>query len=128
MRLSTAIVGNRIPGRKATSFLECCKTHSVLFSTKQKHDILKGQNESSKLKICDNELEVVKKTKYLGLQVDCSLDWKEQFLPRSSGQLDFQNILSSFLLKETLETLYTSIVASLSILLLYLGPHLFNRN
>ena len=47
-------------------------------STKQKYNILKGQNEYLKLKIRDNELEVVKNTAYLGLQIDCSLDWKEQ--------------------------------------------------
>ena len=51
----------------------------MLISSKQKHNsIFKGQNEDLKLKIRDNELEVVKKTKYLGLQIDCSLDWKEQ--------------------------------------------------
>ena len=38
------------------------KTHSMLISSKQKHNsILKGQNEDLKLKIRDNELEVVKK-------------------------------------------------------------------
>ena len=43
----------------------------MLISSKQKHNsILKGQNEDLKLKIRDNELEVVKKTKYLGLQID----------------------------------------------------------
>ena len=49
-----------------------------LFPRSRKTTFSKGQNEDLKLKIRDNELEVVKKTNYLGLQIDCSLDWKEQ--------------------------------------------------
>ena len=56
----------------------------MLISTKQKHNILKSQNKDLNLKIQDNELEVVKKTKYLGVQIDCSLDWKEQIKAVSS--------------------------------------------
>ena len=69
-KLDTWLQGNKLS-------LNVAKTHSMLISTKQKHNILQGQNEDLKLKIRDNELEVVKKTKYLGLQIDCSLDWKE---------------------------------------------------
>ena len=58
--------------------MNVAKTHSMLVSSKQRHNILNDNNEVLKLKIHDNELEVVKKTKYLGLQIDCSLDWKEQ--------------------------------------------------
>ena len=36
------------------------------------------QNKDLVLKIRDNELEVVKRTKYLDVQIDCSLDWKER--------------------------------------------------
>ena len=39
--------------------------HSMLISTKQKHNSLKSQSEALELKICDSELEVVQKTKYL---------------------------------------------------------------
>ena len=73
--------------------LNVAKTHSMLISSKQKHNsILKGQNEDLKLKIRDNELEVVKKTKYLGLQLTVLWIGKNrsrQFLPRSPGQYDF---------------------------------------
>ena len=85
----------------------------MLSSIKQKHRILKSQNEDIKLKIRDNELEVVNKKKYLGLQIDCSLDWKEQIkavpakVPRAVG---FLKHAKSFLLKEALQTLYTGIV------------------
>ena len=74
---------------------------------------MKGQNEDLKLKIRDNELEVVKKTKYLGLQIDCSLDWKEQIKAVSakvSRAIRFLKHAKSFLPKETLQTLYTGIV------------------
>ena len=54
------------------------KIHSMLLSTKQKHNSLKRQSEGLQLKIRDNELEGVQKTKYLGVQIDCSLGWKEQ--------------------------------------------------
>ena len=53
------------------------KTHSMLISTKPKHKTLENQAGSLKLKIRDNELEVVQKSKYLGVQIDNNLDWKE---------------------------------------------------
>ena len=93
--------------------LNVAKTHSMLISTKQKHNILQGQNEDLKLKIRDNELEVVKKTKYLGLQIDCSLDWKEHIKAISakvSRAVGFLKHAKSFLPKETLQTLYRGIV------------------
>ena len=105
-KLDTWLQGNKLS-------LNVTKTHSMLISTKQKHNILKGQNEDLKLKIRDNELEVVKKTKYLGLQIDCSLDWKEQIKAVSakvSRAVGFLKHAKSFLPKETLQTLYTGIV------------------
>ena len=58
--------------------LNVAETHPVLISTKQKQNILKSQNKDLDLKIRENELEVVKKTKYLGMPVNCFFDWKEQ--------------------------------------------------
>ena len=84
-KLNSWLQGNKLS-------LNVAKTHSMLISTKQKHRIFKSQNEDIKLKIRDNELEVVNRTKYLGLQIDCSLDWKEQIKAVSAtspGQLDF---------------------------------------
>ena len=104
-KLDTWLQGNKLS-------LNVAKTHSMLISTKQKHNILKGQNEDLQLKIRDNELEVVKKTKYLGLQIDCSLNWKEQIKAVSakvSRALEFLRHAKSFLPKETLQTLYTGI-------------------
>ena len=50
----------------------------MLISIKQRHNSLKSRSEAVELKIRDNELEVVQKTKYFGVQVDCSLDGKYQ--------------------------------------------------
>ena len=50
---------------------------------------------------------------YLGLQIDCSLDWKEQIKTVSakvSRAVGFLKHAKSFLPKETLQTLYTGIV------------------
>ena len=93
--------------------MNVAKTHSMPISTKQKHRILKSQNEDIKLKIRDNELEVVNKTKYLGLQIDCSLDWKERIKAVSakvSRAVGFLKHAKSFLPKEALQTLCTGIV------------------
>ena len=57
--------------------LNVAKTNSMFVSTKQKHIIFKLRNDDLDLKICDNELEVIPKTKYLGVQIDNSLNWKE---------------------------------------------------
>ena len=65
------------------------------------------------LKIRDNELEVVQKTKYLGVQIDCSLDWKEQIKAVStkvSRVIGFLKHAKSFLPIASLKTLYTGIV------------------
>ena len=84
-KLDSWLQGNKLS-------LNVAKTHSMLICTKQKHYSLKNQDKVLKLKMRNNELEVVKTTKHLGLQIDQSLDWKEQIktvLPRSPEQLAF---------------------------------------
>ena len=76
-KLETWLQGNKLS-------LNVAKTHSMLISTKQKHNSVKSRSEALELKIRDNELEVVQKTKYLGVQIDCSLGWKEQIKTASS--------------------------------------------
>ena len=93
--------------------LNVMKTHSMLISTKPKHKALKNKSESLKLNIRDNELEVVQKTKYLGLQIDNSLDWKEHVKTVSSKvsrAIGYLKHAKSFLPEETLRTMYTGIV------------------
>ena len=57
--------------------LNVAKTNSMLVATKQKHNILNSRNDDLDLKIRDNDLEIIKKPKYLGVQIDNSLNWKE---------------------------------------------------
>ena len=69
-QLDTWLQGNKLS-------LNVAKTNAMLVSTKQKHNILKSCNEDLNFKIRDNELEIIQKTKYLGVQIDNSLNWKE---------------------------------------------------
>ena len=65
------------------------------------------------LKIRENELEVVQTTKYLGVQIDSNLDWKEQTKAVStkvSRAIGFLRHAKSFLPMASLKTLYTGIV------------------
>ena len=50
----------------------------MLITTKQKRNVLKSTSQNLELNIPGNELDIVQKTKYHGVQIDCSLDWKEQ--------------------------------------------------
>ena len=65
------------------------------------------------MKIRDNDLTLVEKTKYLGVQVGNSLDWKEHIksvstkVSRAVGILKYAK---RFLPHNSLKTLYTSIV------------------
>ena len=93
--------------------LNVAKTNSMLVSTKQKHDILKSRNEDLYLKIHDYELEIIQKTKYLGVQIDNSLNWKENIKTVStkvSRAIGYLKHAKTFLRRETLMTLYTGIV------------------
>ena len=85
----------------------------MLITTKQKRNVLKSTNQNLELNIRGNELDIVQKTKYLGVQIDCSLDWKEQIKAVSakvSRAIGFLKHAKEFLPRATLENLYTGIV------------------
>ena len=93
--------------------LNVANTNSMLVSTKQKHNILRSQNEDLDLKIRDNELEIIQKTKYLSVQIDNSLNWKEHIKivsSKVSRAIGFLKHVKTFLRQETLKTLCTGIV------------------
>ena len=105
-QLDTWLQGNKLSSNVA-------KTKSMLVSTKQKHNILKSRNEDWDLKIRDNELEIIQKTKYLSVQIDNSLNWKERIKTVStkvSGAIGFLKHAKTFLPHETFKILYTGIV------------------
>ena len=111
MNSDLAQVEKWLKGNKLS--LNVMKTHSMLISTKPKHRALLNQGESLKLKIQDKELEVVQKSKYIGVQIDNSLDWKEHIKTVSSKVsrgIGFLKHAKSFLPEETLRTIYTGIV------------------
>ena len=89
------------------------KTQSMLITSKQKWHILKSSDQNLELNIRENELDVVHNTKYLGIQIDSSLDWKEQIKATSakaSRAIGFLKYAKKYLPKTTLKTLYISIV------------------
>ena len=89
------------------------KTNAMLVSTKQKHNILNSRSEDLDFKIRDNDLEIIQKTKYLGVQIDNSLIWKEHIKTVStkvSRAIGFLKHAKTFLPQETLKTLYRGIV------------------
>ena len=93
--------------------LNVMKTHSMLISTKSKPKALKIKNESLMLKVHVDELEVVQKTKYLGVQIDNFLDWIEHVKVTLSKVSKAVGLLwqgNPFLPEETLKTLYTGII------------------
>ena len=104
--LDTWLQGNKLS-------LNVAKTHSMLVTTKQKRNILQEKNLDLELNIRESELEVVQKTKYLGVQIDCSLDWKEHIKTVSakvSRAVGFLKHAKNFLPRDSLKTLYTGIV------------------
>ena len=104
--LTTCLQGNKLS-------LNVTKTYSMLISTKEKHNILKSQNEFLQLSIRNNKLDEVQRAKHLGVQIDSSLDRKEQIKVAStkvSRAVVFLKHAKSFLPKENLVTLYTGIV------------------
>ena len=78
-----------------------------------KHKSLEGTGESLCLKTRDNDLPLVENTKYLGVQIDNSLDWKEHIKSVStkvSRAVGLSKYAKRFLPQNSLKTLYTSII------------------
>ena len=85
----------------------------MLLATKQKRRVLENQPEVLDLTIHGSEPQVVQNTKYLCVQIDSSLDWKEKIKAVSvkvSRALGFLKHAKNFLPRETLRTLYKGIV------------------
>ena len=104
--LDTWLQGNKLS-------LNVVKTPSMLLSTKQRKNTFKSRNETYHLKIRGNELQDATKSKYLGVVIDCSLDWREQIQSISSKvsrAIGFLTYAHSFLPMETVIALYRGIV------------------
>ena len=66
--LDTWLISNKLS-------LNVCKTQSMLVSTKAERNTLDRSNQNLQVQIHRTELEVVSNIKYLGVQLDNSLDW-----------------------------------------------------
>ena len=83
-----------------------------ILSTKQKHTILRNLDLKLSVKIRDHELEVIDTTKFLGLHIDNSLDWKYHVSVLSSKvskAVGFLKHAKSILPLQTLNKLYAGI-------------------
>ena len=93
--------------------LNVAKTPSILIATKPKHRAFNNAAERFHLTIRGNELDIVNKTKYLGIHADNSLDWKEHIKAvstKSSRAIGFLKQATNILPIASLKTLYSSIV------------------
>ena len=75
-----------------------------ILATQQKHSYLKYRNENLHLTMCDKELEMIRKNKYLGVVIDNSLNWKEYIKSVSakvSEAIGFLRHPKQFLQQET---------------------------
>ena len=105
-RLDSWLKGNKLS-------LNVAKTQSMLIATKPKHRTLNNAAEKLNLEVRGRELDVVKKTKYFGVQVDNSLDWKEHLKAVSSKvsrAIGFLKHARNILPMASLKTLYSGIV------------------
>ena len=85
----------------------------MLIATKLKHRTLNNSAEKLNLEIRGRELDVVEETKYLGVQVDNSLDWKEHIkavFSKVSRAIGFLKHARNILPMASLKTLHSGIV------------------
>ena len=70
MSLESWLQGNKI-------LLNGAITYTMLMCSKSKQRALIDSNEKLDIKVKDENLEIVEKIKYLGVQIDQNLEWKE---------------------------------------------------
>ena len=70
-RLDRWLKGNKLS-------LNVAKTRSMLITTKQKKKYLMAANQALQPTIREEHIEVICNTKYLGVQIDANLTWKNQ--------------------------------------------------
>jgi len=85
----------------------------MLTTTKQKKKYLKDSNQALQSSIREEHIEVICYSKYLGVQIDENLTWKNQIksvTEKASRALGFRKYAKHFLPEAIVKTLYTSIV------------------
>ena len=93
--------------------LNVANTRSMLITTKQKKKCLKAPNHALQPSIREENIEVVCNTKYLGVQMDENLTWKNQiklFTHNASRAIGFLKYAKHFLPDTVVTALNTSII------------------
>ena len=93
--------------------LNVAKTCSMLITTKQKKKYLTAANQALQPSIREEHIEVICNTKYLGVQIDENLTWKNQIksvTEKVSRAIGFLKFAKHFLPLAVVKNLYTSIV------------------
>ena len=104
-RLDRWLKGNKLS-------LNVAKTRSMLITTKQKK-YLTASNQASQPSIREDHIEVICNTKYLGVQIDENLTWKNEIksvTEKAFCAIGFLKFAQYFLPKAIVKPLYTSIV------------------
>ena len=104
-KLDEWLMGNKLP-------LNVAKTFNAIAS-QQKHKSLTHSQIRFDPKIREKEIEIVSKAKYLGVQIDDNLNWKEHIRAVSakvSRAVGFLKYSKRYLPITAVQTLYTSIV------------------
>ena len=93
--------------------LNVANTRSILITTKQEKKYLTDSNEALQPSIRKEHIEVICHSKYLGVQLDENLTWKNQIksaTEKASRAIGFLKYTKHFLPEAVVKTLYTSIV------------------
>ena len=106
MSLESWLKGNKIS-------LNFAKTHTMLICSKSKQKALINSNEKLDIKVKGENLMVIEKIKYLGVQIDQNLEWKEHIKYVSSKvarAIRFLKYTKNFIPRNCLNKLYRSIM------------------
>ena len=93
--------------------LNVVKTRSMLITTKQRKKYLETSDQNFKPSIREENFQVISSTKYLGIQIDKNLTWKNQIksvTEIASRAIRFLKYAKNFLPDAVVKTLYNSIV------------------
>ena len=111
MKILKSYIDEWLMGNKLS--LNVAKTHSMLIATQQKHKSLAYSDIRFDPKIREKEIEIRSKAKYLGVQTDENLNWKEHIRAVSakvSRAVGFLKYSKQYLPLSAVKTLYTSVV------------------
>ena len=91
--------------------LNVAKTCSMLITTKQKKKYLTASNQALQPSIGEEHIEAIWNSKYLGVQIDENLTWKNQIksaTEKASRAIGFLKYAKHFLPESIVKNLYTS--------------------